>query len=486
MQLIWLRSDLRLHDNTALAAAAQRGPCVAVYLPSPEQWRAHDDAPCKIDFWLRNLASLGAALATLNIPLLIRPAPRWNQAPEVLLTLCRELKISAVHVNEEYGLNETHRDAEVARVLYGQGIEFHRHLDQLLFKPGSVLTKTGNYFQVFSQFRKVCYSRLHLSLPSLVALPARQAPTGIDSDPIPTQVEGFAQPSEALRALWPAGENEARRRLDNFAEQHLDDYQNARDFPAKPGTSQLSAYLVAGVVSPRQCLHAALQANQGEFESGSAGTVTWINELLWREFYKHILVGYPRVSRHCAFRPETEALAWRKAPAELEAWKQARTGLPIIDAAMRQLLETGWMHNRLRMVVAMFLTKNLLIDWREGERFFMQHLIDGDLAANNGGWQWSASTGTDSAPWFRIFNPLSQSEKFDPEGLFIKRWLPELNDLDRRQVHSPNTQGGLFEGVAYPRPIVNLSQSRVRALEAFRNLPARQDVAIEKLGGERT
>ncbi|MCW1246017.1 deoxyribodipyrimidine photo-lyase [Pseudomonas sp. SAICEU22] len=476
MQLIWLRSDLRLHDNTALAAAAAAGPCVAVYLMSPGQWRAHDDAPCKIDFWRRNLASLGSALNELNVPLLIRHASYWDQAPQVLSTLCRELNVSAVHVNDEYGVNETRRDDEVARTLEGQGVAFHRYLDQLLFKPGSVLTRTGNYFQVFSQFRKVCYQRLNLSLPSLVAAPAKQARTAIASDPVPTHVEGFTPPSEALRALWPAGENEARRRLDAFVDQHINDYQRERDFPAHPGTSQLSAYLVAGVVSPRQCLHAALQANQGEFESGSVGTVTWINELLWREFYKHILVGYPRVSRHRAFRPETEALAWRKAPEELEAWQQARTGLPIIDAAMRQLLETGWMHNRLRMVVAMFLTKNLLIDWREGERFFMRHLIDGDLAANNGGWQWSASTGTDSAPWFRIFNPLSQSEKFDREGLFIKRWLPELNDLDRQRVHSPNAQGNLFDAVHYHRPIVDLAESRVRALAAFKNLPARQDM----------
>lgn len=159
--------------------------------------------------------------------------------------------------------------------------------------------------------------------------------------------------------------------------------------------------------------------------------------MLWREFYKHILVGYPRVSRHRAFRPETEALAWRDAPKDLAAWQQARTGLPIIDAAMRQLLETGWMHNRLRMVVAMFLTKNLLIDWREGERFFMRHLIDGDLAANNGGWQWSSSTGTDAAPYFRIFSPLSQSEKFDSEGVFIKHWLPELAALNKKKCTTP-------------------------------------------------
>jgi len=484
MQLIWLRSDLRLHDNTALAAAAARGPCVAVYLPSPEQWRSHDDAACKIDFWLRNLASLSATLGDLNIPLLIRPAPRWDQAAQVLRKLCHELKIDAVHANEEYGLNETRRDADVARTLKDQGIAFHTYLDQLLFKPGSVLTRTGNYFQVFSQFRKVCYGRLHVSLPSLVPTPARQASTGIASDPVPSHIEGFPSPSEGLRNLWPAGESEAHRRLEVFVEQHIDHYQIDRDFPARPGTSQLSAYLVAGVVSPRQCLHAALQANQGEFEGGNVGVVTWINELLWREFYKHILVGYPRVSRHRAFRPETEALAWRNAPEELAAWKQARTGLPIIDAAMRQLLETGWMHNRLRMVVAMFLTKNLLIDWREGERFFMQHLIDGDLAANNGGWQWSASTGTDAAPWFRIFNPLSQSEKFDREGLFLKRWLPELNDLDRQRVHNPKALDGLFDRVDYPAPIVDLSRSRARALAAFRSLPTRQDVAAEPPGDQ--
>ncbi|MCJ8207105.1 deoxyribodipyrimidine photo-lyase [Pseudomonas sp. RGM2987] len=486
MQLIWLRSDLRVHDNTALAAAVAQGPCVAVYLTSPAQWRVHDDAPCKVDFWLRNLATLSAALGELNIPLLIRDAAHWNQAPQVLMKLCHEMNVGAVHVNEEYGVNEQLRDAEVAQAVKAQGVAFHSYLDQLLFKPGTVLTKTGNYFQVFSQFRKVCYSRLHVSLPNRVASPVRQALTGIVSDPVPRQIDGFALPSEALRALWPAGENEAQRRLDTFVDQHIDYYQSERDFPAKPGTSQLSAYLAAGVVSPRQCLHAALQANQGEFESGNAGTVTWINELLWREFYKHILVGYPRVSRHRAFRPETEALRWRNAPEELAAWKQARTGLPIIDAAMRQLLETGWMHNRLRMVVAMFLTKNLLIDWREGERFFMQHLIDGDLAANNGGWQWSASTGTDASPWFRIFNPLSQSEKFDREGRFIKHWLPQLNDLDGQQVHNPNPQGSLFGAADYPPPIVDLAQSRARALSAFRNLPARQDAIPQTPADQRT
>ncbi|PCM47349.1 deoxyribodipyrimidine photo-lyase [Pseudomonas fluorescens] len=476
MQLIWLRSDLRLHDNTALAAAAARGPTVAVYLLSPQQWLEHDDAACKVDFWLRNLRELSSRLGELNIPLLLRTANHWDQAPAVLLELCVQLNIQAVLVNEEYGIHESQRDAAVAVALKTKGIVFHSYLDQLLFKPGTVLTKTETYFQVFSQFRKVCYERLHRSMPALVKTPGKQAKLNIDSDPVPAAVAGFATPSESLRTLWPAGEQEARRRLDTFADAQIDYYQSERDFPAKPGTSQLSAYLAAGVISPRQCLHAALQSNQGEFDSGKVGAVTWINELLWREFYKHILVGYPRVSRHRAFRPETEALAWRDAPDDLAAWQEARTGLPIIDAAMRQLLETGWMHNRLRMIVAMFLTKNLLIDWREGERFFMRHLIDGDLAANNGGWQWSSSTGTDSAPYFRIFNPLSQSEKFDSEGLFIKHWLPELAGLNKKEVHNPASAGGLFGVADYPAPIVNLGASRERALAAFKNLPSRSSM----------
>ncbi|EJM66856.1 deoxyribodipyrimidine photolyase [Pseudomonas sp. GM49] len=478
MQLIWLRSDLRLNDNTALSAAAARGPCVAVYLLSPEQWLEHDDAPCKVDFWLRNLRELSRELGQLNIPLLIRQAPRWDDAPTVLLNLCRQWQVDALYLNEEYGIHESRRDAAVARTLRAEGIEVRRYLDQLLFQPGSVLTRSGTYFQVFSQFRKVCYERLHHSLPSLVRAPQKQAPLNIASDAIPSSVDGFATPGDNLRSLWPAGEAQARDRLDSFSDAQIDHYQSERDFPAKPGTSQLSAYLAAGVISARQCLRAALHSNQGEFESGNTGAVTWINELLWREFYKHILVGYPRVSRHRAFRPETEALAWRNAPEELAAWQQARTGLPIIDAAMRQLLATGWMHNRLRMVVAMFLTKNLLIDWREGERFFMRHLIDGDLAANNGGWQWSSSTGTDSVPYFRIFNPLSQSEKFDPEGVFIKQWLPELAGLNKKQVHNPANLGGLFGGVDYPSPIVDLSTSRTRALAAFKNLPSRQYTAV--------
>ncbi|POG01624.1 deoxyribodipyrimidine photolyase [Pseudomonas putida] len=475
MQLIWLRSDLRINDNSALSVACERGPTVALWLVSPGQWQAHDDAACKVDFWLRNLRQLRQSLDLLNIPLLVRKVDTWEQAPATLLEVCRQHAIEAVHWNDEYGVNEERRDAATRKLLEDYGVRTHSYLDQLFFRPGTILTRSGDYFQVFSQFKKVCLEHLHRSLPSLAQRVTRQQPLAITSDPIPQHIEGFDKPARTLSEHWPAGEDEAQARLARFLDETVKDYGYLRDLPAKPGTSQLSAYLAAGVISPRQCLHAALASNRGEFDSGSSGVQTWINELLWREFYKHILTGYPQVSRHRAFRAQTEALPWRDAPDDFQAWQEGRTGFPIIDAAMRQLLHTGWMHNRLRMIVAMFLSKNLLIDWRLGERHFMRHLIDGDLAANNGGWQWSASTGTDAVPYFRIFNPVSQSQRFDPEGRFIRHWLPELRGLDEKSIHQPVKSADLFANNSYHSPIVDLSSSRQRALEAFKGLPRRQD-----------
>ncbi|MBK5010635.1 deoxyribodipyrimidine photo-lyase [Pseudomonas sp. S60] len=470
MHLTWLRSDLRTDDNTALSAASERGPTLALWLVSPEQWLAHDDAPCKVDFWLRNLRELRQSLEALNIPLLIRKVDTWDQAPDAVLQVCRKHHVQSVHWNEEYGIHEQRRDDATRTLLERSDIQAHSHLDQLLFRPGTVLTRSGDYFQVFSQFKKNCLEHLHRGLPSLAPRVKRQAALSISSDPIPQHVDGFDKPAKSLRDLWPAGENEAQERLSRFADETIVDYEHLRDLPAKPGTSRLSAYLAAGVISPRQCLHGALASNHGEFDSGNPGVQTWINELIWREFYKHILTGYPQVSRHRAFRSHTEALPWRNAPKELKAWEEGRTGFPIIDAAMRQLLETGWMHNRLRMVTAMFLSKNLLIDWRHGERHFMRHLIDGDLAANNGGWQWSASTGTDSVPYFRIFNPVSQSQRFDPQGRFIREWVPELRDLDDKSIHDPSGSAAKISASLYPRPLVDLRSSRQRALEAFKAL----------------
>ena len=391
-------------------------------------------------------------------------------------TCASRLKIEAVHVNEEYGINESRRDEAVAQALKAEGIDFYSYLDQLLFRPGTVLTKTGTYFQVFSQFRKVCYDRLHRSLPERREPPGKsQAPLDIASDEIPARVEGFdstdrqfARPLARRRSRSPAPSRHVCRRANRLLPERarlpcqawhqstLGLSCGRGDFPTP--VSAHGAAKQSGRVRKRQ---GRLQSPGSTNCCGASST----NTFWWATH------GFP-VTALSARRQKRWPGAMHRMNSS--AWQEARTGLPIIDAAMRQLLETGWMHNRLRMVVAMFLTKNLLIDWREGERFFMRHLIDGDLAANNGGWQWSSSTGTDSAPYFRIFNPLSQSEKFDAEGVFIKHWLPELAGLNKKEVHNPANFGGLFGIADYPSPIVNLSTSRQRALAAFKNLPSRQ------------
>jgi deoxyribodipyrimidine photo-lyase len=474
-QLVWLRTDLRLEDNPALLEACSQGPALALFIISPAQWKTHDDADCKVDFWLRLLSGVQQQLDALNIPLLVRTVPQWQAVPAALHALCEEYAVGAVHCNEEYGINERERDRATGAYLEQAGISFNSYLDQSLFAPGTVLTRTGGYYQVFGQFKRACLEQLRLGMPTPAGAPRKQPELPVKSDLVPDRVDGFAPPSERIRQQWPAGASEARHRLEAFTDEAIHDYHVARDLPSRPGTSELSAYLNAGALSVRQCLHAALLSNQGELDSGSTGVLTWMGELLWREFYKHILAGYPRVSRHRAFRQHTEALPWRNAPEDFAAWQEGRTGIPIIDAAMRQMKAIGWMHNRLRMITAMFLSKNLLIDWRLGEQHFMRHLIDGELAANNGGWQWSASTGTDSVPYFRVFNPVSQSARFDSQGVFIKAWVPELKHLAPKHIHNPARGHDLQGALDYPAPLVDLSESRVRALSAFKNLPRRVD-----------
>ena len=268
--------------------------------------------------------------------------------------------------------------------------------------------------------------------------------------------------------LWPEGERAARRRLESFVAKRIERYHATRDLPAINGTSTLSPYLAVGVLSPRQCLEAALAVNNGRLDSGRKGVATWISELVWREFYRHILIGYPRVCMNRPFRLQTESLPWRYDEELFRAWCAGRTGVPIVDAGMRQLVQTGWMHNRVRMIVAMFLAKDLFIDWRWGERHFMRHLVDGDFASNNGGWQWSASTGTDAASYFRILNPFKQSRRYDTNGDYIRRFVPELRDASADELHVPHKHDALKKD--YPQPIVDHEIVRRSAIEAFRVL----------------
>jgi deoxyribodipyrimidine photo-lyase len=466
----WFRTDLRVDDQPALGAASASGPTIGLFIASPEQWRLHHDAPIKIDFWLRAVKHLRVELEALNIPLKILVVDRWKDVPAALLSFCQRHKVEQVHCNREHGVNERNRDRASYSLLAQHNIALQGHHGGTLLVPGSVKTGADAYYRVFTPFAKACREKLRSAPYQLTPSLKKQSGASLPaSDDFPKALTVLLDViPEGLQRAWPASPAAALDRLEQFAQTRMAQYQPDRDFPAIPGTSVLSAYLAAGLISAGQCLQAALVQNQGESDTGQRGIVVWINELLWREFYQHLLFGYPALSMHQPMRAETNAVLWRQAPEDFDAWAQGRTGVPIVDAAMRQLLATGWMHNRLRMVVAMYLTKNLLIDWRLGEAFFMQHLIDGELAANNGGWQWSASTGADSAPYFRVFNPISQSEKFDPQGAFIKHWLPELATLNAKEIHNPSPISR--KALNYPDQIVNLQSSRVRAIEAFKNL----------------
>lgn len=475
--LMWFRADLRVHDNPALAAACRQASdgVVGVFLIASKQWRDHDWGDPRVDFLRRTLAALSADLSRLGMPLLIRQAPRFTDAPAVLLELAREHRCSALFFNREYEVNERARDGQVSSAFESASIAVHPTTDQVILPPGAVRTGDGGWYTVFTPFRKAWLARVAEDGPGSLESPRPiRHPIAVKPDLIPNEVPGFAPVSAAVQDRWPAGQSEAIARLNRFIAEQVHDYHKNRDRPALNSTSALSPYLAVGAISIRQCLHAAVGANLGRLEATGSGPATWINELIWREFYRHILVAFPRVSMGRAFKPQTERLPWREDEREFEAWCEGRTGFPIVDAAMRCLRETGWMHNRLRMIVAMFLTKDLFLDWRLGERHFMRRLIDGDLASNNGGWQWSASTGTDAAPYFRIFNPTEQSRKCDPNGAFIRQWLPELRDLDDRGIHDPSSLPPLTRvRLNYPEPIVEHRAARERVLRAFKGLSGR-------------
>ncbi len=475
--LVWFRRDLRTDDNTALshACAASDDGLVAVFVASPGEWSAHDDAPVKVDFWLRNLRVLGEALARLNIPLKIVTAPTPRGVAPALLGVARECGCGALFFNHEYEVNEAARDDAVRRHFEKHGLIVRGYHDRAVLAPDALRTGAGGCYTVFSPYRRSWVKAVLERGVEVRPAPGRQRKLDVRPDPVPERVEGFESPVDP--ALWPAGEGAARARLELFCRQRIQGYKADRDTPALDATSRLSPYLAAGVISPRRCLEAARACNGGRLDDGAGsnpGAVQWISELVWREFYQQVLVGFPRVCMHRAFRPATDRIRWAEDEDGFGRWCEGRTGVPIVDAAMRQLRATGWMHNRLRMVAASYLTKDLFIDWRRGERFFMQHLVDGDLGSNNGGWQWSASTGTDAAPYFRIFNPVSQSRRCDPEGLFIRRWVPELSAVEGDAIHDPSELPGLLRAtLEYPAPIVDHGAARERVLAAFKALDDR-------------
>ncbi len=468
--LLWFRRDLRCQDNYALIKAIQecKNGVDAIFFITPGQWKEHNEAPAKVYFWLENLKQLRKDLAKLNIILDVEIADNFSDIPALLEARIQRNKIDALYFNEEYEVNEKVRDTAIIQK-FASEISVRRLRDRTVLGPRSLFTASGNHYTVFTPFKKKWLEQFELEMVEAYSPAPAITSTGLKPNPIPETIDGFDK-SAYSKSLWPAGEKYALDQLHSFIKNPGANYENDRDFPSIAGTSKLSPYLAAGVISVQTCIRKVLEHSKTTIDKLPPGLSSWVSELIWREFYTQILINFPKVCMDQPFKDKTKDLAWRYDEKQLNAWKTGQTGYPIVDAAMRQLNETGWMHNRLRMVSAMFLSKILLLDWRLGEKYFMETLIDGDLAANNGGWQWSASTGTDSVPYFRIFNPFSQSKRFDKDAIFIKKYCPELAKLDSAALHDPIKLAKAIKGTNYPEPIEDYKTGRERALKAFKSL----------------
>jgi deoxyribodipyrimidine photo-lyase len=468
--LVWFRRDLRDFDHAALAhalAAARIVYCTFIFdreildaLPDP-----HDR---RVEFIRGSIVELDACLNRRGGHLIVRHAHARTAIPE----LAAALSVQGVFANHDYEPAAIARDAAVTQQLDDLGIAFHTFKDQVIFERTDVLTQSGSPYAVFTPYKNAWLGKL---------APSDLAPQRVDGHPgVLARGAGddAALPSLEAMGFCPtnlgdlgvvAGMSGGQLLFKDF-QRRIDRYRDARDFPAVKGPSYLSVHLRFGTVSIRELV---AYAHARALQPDGQGAATWLSELIWREFYAQILWHHPHVVDR-AFRPAFADLDFPNDPERFAAWCEGRTGYPLVDAAMRQLNATGYMHNRLRMIAASFLVKDLLVDWRLGERYFAQHLLDFDLASNNGGWQWAASTGCDAQPWFRIFNPVTQSEKFDAQGRFIRRYVPELAPLDDDDIHAPwlvppaiQQAKRVVIGRDYPAPIVDHALARTAALAAY-------------------
>lgn len=464
--LVWFRSDLRLQDNPALRNAFEQAKNVhAVFIFSNNQLKKHNEANVKIDFLKSNLFLLEDKLNKLNVPLTIIDSGGFDNDASLIEQFIEKKNIKKVFWNNQFGEDEAIRDKLVKILLDKKNIDYETYNDQIIYEPGFLKTGQGLPYSVFTPFKRKWIENFEMDFLDIEY--RYEARNNLDySSNVRDFDFNYKKTHQVNMELWPAGEDEAETRLLRFLNEKAIDYSKNRNDPILDGTSRISPYLALGIISSKKCILEALKINNFEFNSGHIGVTKWIDEIVWREFYKNIMFSFPKVSKGQPFQDYSKTILWRYNEDEFNAWKEGKTGFPIVDAAMRQLLNEGWMHNRLRMVVAMFFTKNMLHDWRLGEAYFMQNLIDGDFASNNGGWQWSSSTGTDAAPYFRIFNPITQSTNFDKEGTFIKKYVPELKDLDKSVIHNPSIEHRKY--CKYPEPILDLKESRLRAIDAFK------------------
>jgi len=461
--LVWLRNDLRMDDNPALKHACLNSDEVhCLYLYQPDQMKLHNVASCKIEFIIENLKDLESSLSKINVPLTVITSKCFDDCPNLIIDVINKRSIKKVYWNNQFGFDEQRRDSAVKDVLDRNNIYNESFDDQVIYPPGTIRTMEGKPYSVFTPFKRRWIENFNMDFLDIEFKYTIKKESNIKSN---LNNISFEKDHSVDMSIWPAGEMTALLKLTDYLDSKVIRYAKDRNDPILEGTSRISPYLASGVISSRRCILEALKRNDFKLDSGEKGVVKWIDEIVWREFYKNIMFSFPKVSKGRPFQDYTKNINWRFNEDEFEAWKNGKTGFPIIDSAMRQLMHEGWMHNRLRMVVAMFFTKNMLHDWRLGEAFFMQNLIDGDFSSNNGGWQWSSSTGTDAAPYFRIFNPITQSKNFDSDGIFIKKHIFELRDLDKKEIHDPSSK--IREHCKYPSPILDLKSSRLRAIDAF-------------------
>jgi len=484
----WFKSDLRLRDNKGLSLAAEKArvkgvPLICVYLVSPQDFVAHLTAPVRVDFILRNLADLKRRLAELDVPLYVESVAKRRHVPGRLIELCESWGVKHVFCNMEYEVDELRREAKLTRACLERGISFTVVHDTCVVEPGKLTTNAGGQMSVYSPWhRKWCkYIADHpdslneYEAPGTNPVGAREKYKTLFDQPVPEAPEEKSlgkDEKERYERMWPVGEAEAHARLQKFILERIKAYHTNRNLPAGDHTSSLSAHLAAGTLAARTVVREALNAvgKKAPTDDRQNGHMMWVGEVAWRDFYKHVLCGWPYICMSVAFKPEYNNIEWEYNDEHFRAWEEGRTGYPLIDAAMRQVHHMAYMHNRVRMCVASFLAKDLMIDWRMGERWFMEHLIDGDFASNNGGWGFSASCGVDPQPYFRIFNPILQSEKFDEQGDYIRRWVPELREVKGKAIHDPYGRGA--EAIArkngYPRMIVNHKEARERCLARYK------------------
>lgn len=505
--LMWFRQDLRTCDNTALvrccelAKNAQAAVLAVVYI-TPEQWQRHQKSLWQIDLILRAIVALQQQLAKLNIGLVVRTAATFAEQTSDVLALCQQQRVSDIFANLEYLVDETQRDTEVSQRGAQQGVTSHWYDDRTIVAPQQIVTHQGQPYKVFTPFFKRWHALLDTANLSLLPPPLGsdfntvQCAADLSTLPMPYDVEMFyhtaysscsAIASQFAKQLaqikthssrwYPASEEAALTRLAAFIEHDIANYDSARDVPSLHdnlgATSRLSPYLAVGLISPRLCYLRAQQYWQNATEQAHDTAVfRWLSELAWRDFYYDVIVNRPDIVKGQAFLTALDQqVGWRYDTADFAMWCQGRTGVPLVDAAMRCLNATGFMHNRLRMVVAMYLSKNLLIDWRWGEAYFMQQLVDGDFASNNGGWQWSASIGTDAQPYFRVMNPFSQAQTHDSEAKFIKHWLPELATLAPQILNDEAKLQRYLQAhrhIQYPLLTTPTKVSRALAIAAFK------------------